>query len=59
MAIVFARKDARKREFANGFFFTLALFFLAFDESQKATLMGLLLLMTMYNMYVVIKKPQE
>ncbi len=59
IAITVARKNKIKREFSNGFLLTLVTFFIAIVPSQRMTLSYMLLALTAYNIYLVLKKFDE
>ncbi|ACV58544.1 hypothetical protein Aaci_1524 [Alicyclobacillus acidocaldarius subsp. acidocaldarius DSM 446] len=55
-SLVVARKKPVKRDFANSFFFTLVTFFIAVHPTQLFTLSILLVVLTLYNVYIILKR---
>lgn len=55
-SIFFARKKPVKREFATGFLVTLLTFFLAFHPDQWGRIIFILLVNTVYTVYIILKK---
>jgi hypothetical protein len=56
LGMVYARKHPVKREFAAGFLFTLATFFVAVDPSQHTRLIWMLIALTGYHLYLFVKR---
>lgn len=50
------RKQPVKRDFANAYFFTLVTFFIAIHPSQLFTLSLLLTILTLYHVYILVKR---